>query len=106
MLGVRVNAVQIPDVARMEGWIARREGCRYIAVTGMHGVTEAQHKAGFNEILDEAGMVVKLSPSECAGTSGKTLGCPQVWTASTTYMVHGVLGMVGERRLRRQSVGK
>ena len=44
VLGVRVDAVQIPEVvARMEEWIARREGCRFICVTGMHGVTEAQH---------------------------------------------------------------
>jgi len=59
VLGVRVDAVQIPDViARMEEWIARREGCRYIAVTGMHGVTEAQHDERFGEILNAAGLVV------------------------------------------------
>ena len=59
VLGVRVNAVQIADVIdRMEEWIARREGCRYIAVTGMHGVTEAQHDARFKEILNAAAMVV------------------------------------------------
>jgi len=38
VLGVRVDAVQIPEVvARMEEWIARRERCRYIAGDGMHG---------------------------------------------------------------------
>jgi N-acetylglucosaminyldiphosphoundecaprenol N-acetyl-beta-D-mannosaminyltransferase len=59
VLGVRVNAVQIADaVERMEEWIARRESCRYVAVTGMHGVTEAQHDAKFKEILNGAGMVV------------------------------------------------
>src|SRR6266436_2224930 len=59
VLGVRVDAVQIPDViARMEEWIARREGCRYIAVTGMHGVTEAQHDGEFKEILNAAALVV------------------------------------------------
>jgi N-acetylglucosaminyldiphosphoundecaprenol N-acetyl-beta-D-mannosaminyltransferase len=59
VLGVRVNAVQIPEVvARMEEWIARREACRYIAVTGMHGVTEARHDRKFKEILNEAGLVV------------------------------------------------
>src|ERR1017187_10259621 len=47
-LGVRVDAVQIPDVVvLMEQWIERREHCHYVAVTGMHGVTEAQHDAGF-----------------------------------------------------------
>jgi exopolysaccharide biosynthesis WecB/TagA/CpsF family protein len=59
VLGVRVDAVQIADViARMEEWIAQREACQYIAVTGMHGVTEALHDATFKEILNAAGMVV------------------------------------------------
>lgn len=59
VLAVRVDAVQIPDVvARVEEWIARREECRYIAVTGMHGVTEAQHDSQFKEILNSAGLVV------------------------------------------------
>ncbi|SRR6266478_28088 len=59
VLGVRVNVVQIPDVImRMEEWIARREGCRFVAVTGMHGVTEARHDAQFKEILNTAGLVV------------------------------------------------
>ncbi len=59
VLGVRVDAVQIPDVVeRMEEWIARREGCQYIAVAGMHGVTEAQHDVEFKTILNSAGLVV------------------------------------------------
>jgi N-acetylglucosaminyldiphosphoundecaprenol N-acetyl-beta-D-mannosaminyltransferase len=59
VLGVRVDAVQIVDaVVRMEEWIGRREGSRYVAVTGMHGVTEAQHDAEFKKILNGAGMVV------------------------------------------------
>jgi N-acetylglucosaminyldiphosphoundecaprenol N-acetyl-beta-D-mannosaminyltransferase len=59
VLGVRVHAVQIPDaVARMEDWIAQRDGCRYVAVTGMHGVTEAQHDSEFKTILNSAGLVV------------------------------------------------
>ncbi len=58
-LGVRVNAVQIPDViAQMEEWIRERSRCHYIAVTGMHGVTEAQHDAYFKKILNEADLVV------------------------------------------------
>ncbi|HET8926146.1 MAG TPA: WecB/TagA/CpsF family glycosyltransferase [Candidatus Acidoferrum sp.] len=58
VLGVRVDAVQIPQaVARMEHWITQREGCRYIAMTGMHGVTEAQHDQKFKEILHAAAMV-------------------------------------------------
>jgi N-acetylglucosaminyldiphosphoundecaprenol N-acetyl-beta-D-mannosaminyltransferase len=59
VLGVSINAVQIPDViAQMEEWIARHEVCRYIAVTGMHGITEAQHGGGFRNILNAAGLVV------------------------------------------------
>src|SRR5260370_5780276 len=59
VLGVRVDTVQIPEVvARMEDWIARRERCRYIAVTGMHGVTEAQHDSELKTILNSAGLVV------------------------------------------------
>lgn len=59
VLGVRVDVAQISDViARMEEWIARREACRYVAVTGMHGVMEAQHDEKFKEILNAAGMVV------------------------------------------------
>src|SRR6202158_2027780 len=59
LLGVRVDAVQIPDaVRRMEEWIARRDSCPYIAVTGMHGVMEAQHDARFKTILNSAGLVV------------------------------------------------
>jgi len=59
VLGVRVDAVQIPDVvSRMEEWIARREACRYIAVTDMHSLMQAQHSAGFQKILANANLVV------------------------------------------------
>ena len=59
VLGVRVNAVQIPGVVgQMEDWISERSGCHFIAVTGMHGVTEAQHDLLFKEILNTADLVV------------------------------------------------
>jgi N-acetylglucosaminyldiphosphoundecaprenol N-acetyl-beta-D-mannosaminyltransferase len=59
VLGVRVHAVQIPDVVgRMRDWIAERDGCHFIAVTGMHGVTEAQREPYFKTILNEADLVV------------------------------------------------
>ena len=68
-LGVRVDAVQIPKViAQMEGWIGTRERCRYVAVTGMHGVTEAQRDPEFRQILNSADLVV---PD----------GMPLVWVA-------------------------
>jgi N-acetylglucosaminyldiphosphoundecaprenol N-acetyl-beta-D-mannosaminyltransferase len=58
-LGVQVNAVQIPDViTRMERWISERSSCHFIAVTGMHGVTEAQHDKSFKQILNSADLVV------------------------------------------------
>src|SRR5260370_41212001 len=59
VLGVRVDAVQIADVVRrMEEWIAQRGSCQYIAVTGMHGVTEAKHDAEFKAVLNSAGVGV------------------------------------------------
>ena len=59
VLGVRVDAIQIPEViARMEAWIAGRDACRFIAVTGMHGVMEAQHHQEFKVILNSANLVV------------------------------------------------
>lgn len=59
VLGVRVDAVQISDViVRIEQWIEKRDGCRYIAVTGMHGVTEAQHDPAFKQVLNVADLVV------------------------------------------------
>jgi N-acetylglucosaminyldiphosphoundecaprenol N-acetyl-beta-D-mannosaminyltransferase len=59
VLGVRVNAVQIPDVVtQMERWISERNRCHFIAVTGMHGVTEAQHDPCFKQVLNSADLVV------------------------------------------------
>lgn len=59
VLGVKVNAVQIPDViARMEHWIGESRATHYVAVTGMHGVTESQDDAGFKAILEDADLVV------------------------------------------------
>jgi N-acetylglucosaminyldiphosphoundecaprenol N-acetyl-beta-D-mannosaminyltransferase len=59
VLGVRVDGVQIPDtIAQMEEWIRGPRECHYVAVTGMHGVTEAQHNTGFRQILNSADLVV------------------------------------------------
>jgi N-acetylglucosaminyldiphosphoundecaprenol N-acetyl-beta-D-mannosaminyltransferase len=59
VLGVRVNAVQIPDVvAQMECWVTERKECHFIAVTGMHGVTEAQNDPSFKQVLNAADLVV------------------------------------------------
>lgn len=59
VLGVRVDAVQIPDtIAILETWIERRDASRYVAVTGMHGVSEAQSDPAFRAALDAASLVV------------------------------------------------
>src|SRR6201993_1787461 len=59
VLGTRVDAVQIPGViAQMQDWIARHDSCRYIAVTGMHGVTEARHDPQLRAALASASLVV------------------------------------------------
>lgn len=59
VLGVRVDAVQIPDaIAQMEEWIRERGPSHFIAVTGMHGITEAQHDGSFKRILNSADLVV------------------------------------------------
>jgi N-acetylglucosaminyldiphosphoundecaprenol N-acetyl-beta-D-mannosaminyltransferase len=59
VLGVRVIALQIPDVvAQMEKWIRHRDGCHSIAATGMHGTVEAQHDPSFKEVLNSTDLVV------------------------------------------------
>lgn len=59
VLSVRVDAVQISEVvARMERWIRERSKGRFIAVTGMHGVTEAKWDPSFRAILNAADLVV------------------------------------------------
>jgi N-acetylglucosaminyldiphosphoundecaprenol N-acetyl-beta-D-mannosaminyltransferase len=59
VLGVGISPVQIQEViGRMVTWIIERRRCHYIAVTGMHGVTEAQHDGDFKHILNSADLVV------------------------------------------------
>ena len=59
VLGVRVDAVQIPDViSRITGWMEERCTGNYIAVTGMHGVVEAHQNHRFFTILNQASLVV------------------------------------------------
>jgi N-acetylglucosaminyldiphosphoundecaprenol N-acetyl-beta-D-mannosaminyltransferase len=59
VLGVPVNAVQIPEVvAWMESSIEDRSRARYVAVTGMHGVTESRDNPEFRTMLKEADLVV------------------------------------------------
>ncbi len=59
VLGVSVDAVQIPDVIQlMERWILARTACHFIACTGMHGITEARCDPAFKHILNSADLVV------------------------------------------------
>lgn len=59
VLGVRIAAVQIPHVvAHIESCILQRASCRYIAVTDMHSLMEAQHRVGFKAILNSASLAV------------------------------------------------
>jgi N-acetylglucosaminyldiphosphoundecaprenol N-acetyl-beta-D-mannosaminyltransferase len=59
VLGVRVNAVQIPDIiAVIERWVRERDATNYIAVTGMHGVAESRNDPRFRDILNAAGLVI------------------------------------------------
>jgi N-acetylglucosaminyldiphosphoundecaprenol N-acetyl-beta-D-mannosaminyltransferase len=59
VLGVAVSSVQIPDViAHVAAWVRERKSCHYVAVTGMHGITEAQHDDRFKHILNSADLVV------------------------------------------------
>ena len=60
VLGVRVHAVQIPDVvAQLHSWIGDgQSAARFVAVTGMHGVAEARQNDAFRQILNAADLVV------------------------------------------------
>ncbi len=59
LFGLRVDAVQIPQVIDViEDWIRRPDKTRYVAVTGMHGITEALHDSEMRSILLAADLVV------------------------------------------------
>ena len=59
VLGVRVDAVQIPGVvAQMESWISHRETSHFIAVTNVHMLMEARHRPSFRTVLDSADLCV------------------------------------------------
>lgn len=82
VLGVPIDVVRVSDVVvSMEGWISEGGRGRYVAVTGMHGVSEAQRSAGVRDALAAADLVV---PD----------GMPLVWLAR----LHG-------HRLRRRVYG-
>jgi N-acetylglucosaminyldiphosphoundecaprenol N-acetyl-beta-D-mannosaminyltransferase len=83
VLGVRVHAVQIPDIIRIvEGWLSQPHGTRYVAVTGMHGVSESREDTQFRDILNAASLVI---PD----------GMPLVWLGR----------LQGHKRLQRRTTG-
>jgi N-acetylglucosaminyldiphosphoundecaprenol N-acetyl-beta-D-mannosaminyltransferase len=57
--GVRVDAVTMQEaVSRLKCWIGDGRQSEYVAVTGMHGISEALKDPNFREILKQAGLVV------------------------------------------------
>jgi N-acetylglucosaminyldiphosphoundecaprenol N-acetyl-beta-D-mannosaminyltransferase len=59
ILGVRVDAVQIPQVVeRVKDWIANGRACHYVTFTGLHGVSETRKDSKFKDILNGADLVV------------------------------------------------
>jgi N-acetylglucosaminyldiphosphoundecaprenol N-acetyl-beta-D-mannosaminyltransferase len=59
VLGVSVHAVQIPDTIEiLESWIHSRSSSHYVAVTGMHGISEAAGSPEFRTTLNTASLVV------------------------------------------------
>lgn len=59
VLGVRVDAVQIPAVVRqMERWVADRVVSRFISVANTHVVMEAQQDPSFRELINSAELCV------------------------------------------------
>jgi len=59
VLGVRFNALQIPDVIQqVEKWIERGISGRYICVSNVHSVIEARRSSRFKHVLQSADLTV------------------------------------------------
>jgi N-acetylglucosaminyldiphosphoundecaprenol N-acetyl-beta-D-mannosaminyltransferase len=59
VLGIHVDTVQIPEVVtQMEDWIEDGQACRFIALTGMHGISEANTDSEFKTVVNSADLVV------------------------------------------------
>src|SRR3990172_11448046 len=59
VLGIRVDAVQMPDVIRqMEQWIKEKSFGHFIAVTNAHVAIEARREPSFKQVLGAADLVV------------------------------------------------
>jgi N-acetylglucosaminyldiphosphoundecaprenol N-acetyl-beta-D-mannosaminyltransferase len=59
VLGVRINAVQIPEVIQhFETWIREMRGNHFVAVCNVHMVMEAQNDKHFMDVLNSSGLTV------------------------------------------------
>jgi N-acetylglucosaminyldiphosphoundecaprenol N-acetyl-beta-D-mannosaminyltransferase len=59
ILGVRVDAVQIPEaIQQMEEWIARRDAGNFVSVANTHVVMEAQYDPAFKDLINSASLCV------------------------------------------------
>lgn len=59
VVGVRVDALEMRDViAQLQEWIASGSRGNYVAVTGMHGVSEVLRDPSLRQVINQAGMVV------------------------------------------------
>ena len=59
VLGVHVDAVQIPQVVeQLERWIQNRNDGRFISVANIHVVMEAQEDASFKKLINSAALCV------------------------------------------------
>ena len=58
VLGVRVDAVQIPEmICRLEQWIAEGPRGRYVTLTNVHAIMQAQAEPAFKQVLNQAASV-------------------------------------------------
>ena len=59
VLGVRVHMVQMGEALELlEDWMQRRDRCRYVVATQMHGVMEARREPDFKTVLNSADLFV------------------------------------------------
>jgi N-acetylglucosaminyldiphosphoundecaprenol N-acetyl-beta-D-mannosaminyltransferase len=59
VLGVRVDAVQIPELVRqMDRWIENRSVTRFVSVANIHVVMEAQQDVSFKKLINSADLCV------------------------------------------------
>ena len=59
VLGVRVHLLEMGQVLEKIGqWIEKRDGCRFIVATQMHGIMEARRDPEFKKVVNSADLFV------------------------------------------------